>query len=610
MKAFRSKKIRITLFIVAGAAALLAIAYLALGFYFRGHFWFRTTINGVDCSGMTPEEVEQVITAEIDKYRLEISERGGETETIEGPEIGLKPVFDGSLQERLGDRSGFAWIVSLFRDTDIEVETMVDYDPDLFAQTVEGLDCLLPANMEEPRNARLSEYQPGTGYEIIPEEEGSLLKEERVKELLGEAVTGLQESVSLEEGGCYEEPAVRADNEELLALLEQVNTWVSAEITYELGDAREVVNGELISQWITASEDQQMVLDEQQAAEYVEDLAEQYDTYGKPRRLATTYGPTVTISRNLYGWSLDQEAETAQLLTDIQAGTKVSREPVYARKAKSHGSQDYGGTYVEINLTAQHLYFYKDGKLVVESDFVSGDLSEGNGTRLGAFGLTYKQRDAVLRGRDYRTPVDFWMPFDGGIGLHDATWRKDFGGNNYKTDGSHGCINLPYSVAKKIFENIQAGDAVFVYELPGTESEKGKAQDAAAQVTAAIKAIGTVTLDSKSAIESARAAYDSLNDMGKGYVKNYDTLVAAETSYGELVAQQQASEAQAQAKKQAQSVIDAINAIGEVTLEKKGAIEAARKQYNGLSEAARGYVTNLNVLTAAEARLAELLAAQ
>lgn len=610
MKALRSKKIKITLFIVAGVVALLAIAYLALGFYFRSHFWFRTTINGVDCSGMTAKEVEQAITAEIDKYRLEISERGGETETIEGPKIGLKPVFDGSLQECLGDRSGFAWIVSLFRDTDIEVETMVDYDPDLFAQTVAGLDCFLPANMEEPRDAGLSEYQPGTGYEIIPEEEGSLLKEERVKELLGEAVTGLQESVSLEEGGCYEEPAVRSDDQGLLDLQKQLNTCVSAEITYELGDAREVVNGELISQWIMASEDQQMVLDEQQAAEYVEGLAEKYDTYGKARRFTTTYGPTVTISRNLYGWSLDQEAETAQLLTEIQAGTQVSREPVYARKAKSHGSQDYGGTYVEINLTAQHLYFYKDGKLVVESDFVSGDISEGNGTRLGAFGLTYKQRDAVLKGRDYRTPVDFWMPFDGGIGLHDATWRKDFGGNNYKTDGSHGCINLPYSVAKKIFENIQAGDAVFVYELPGTESEKAKAQDAAAQVTAAIKAIGTVTLDSKSAIESARAAYDSLNDMGKGYVKNYDTLVAAETSYGELVAQQQASEAQAQAKKQAQSVIDAINAIGEVTLEKKGAIEAVRKQYNGLSEAAKGYVTNLSVLTAAEVRLGELLAAQ
>ncbi len=602
----KSRKIKIALLIAAGVVTVLAIVYLAIGFYFRGHFWFRTTINGVDCSGMTVEEVEQIITAEIDEYQLEISERGGETETIEGPEIGLKPVFDGSLQESLEARSGFAWIVSLFRNTSIELETMVAYDEESFRETLAGLACFQPVNVVNPQDAYLSEYRPDTGYEIVPEVEGTLLNETLVEKLVGEAVTNLQQSVSLEDGGCYEEPKVRQEDSGLVALKDEMNTYVSAEITYQFGDSTEVVDDTLIQQWLSVSQDQQVVIDEEQAAEYIDGLAEKYDTYGKTRKFATSYGATVTLSRNEYGWRLDREEETAKLLADIREGNTVTREPAYAKTARSHGSEDYGGTYVEINLTAQHLYFYKNGSLVVETDFVSGDISEGNGTRIGAFSLYYKERDAVLKGRTYRTPVDFWMPFDGGIGLHDATWRDDFGGNNYKNDGSHGCINLPYSAAKKIFENIQAGDAVFVYELAGTESEKAKAQDAAAQVTDAIKAIGTVTLDSKSAIEAARAAYDGLSDMGKGYVKNYDTLVAAEAAYANLVAQ----EAAAQAKSQAQPVIDAINAIGEVTLEKKAAIEAARKQYNGLSEAAKGYVTNLNVLTAAEARLQELSAAQ
>lgn len=606
----KSGKIKIVLLIAAGVVAVLAIVYLAIGFYFRSHFWFRTTINGVDCSGMTVEEVEEIITAEIEKYQLEILERGGETETIEGPEIGLKPVFDGSIQESLEARSGFAWIVSLFRNTDIELETMVSYDEESFRETLAGLACFQPENVENPEDAYLSEYQPGVGYEIVPEVEGTLLNKTLVEKLVGGAVTNLQGSVSLEEGGCYEEPEVRQDDSGLVALQEEMNSYVSAEITYEFGSSTEVVDGTLIQQWLSVSEDLQAVLDEEKAAAYIESLAEKYDTYGKARKFATSYGATVTLSRNEYGWRLDQEEETAQLLADIREGNTVTREPAYSKTARSHGSEDYGGTHVEVNLTAQHLYFYKNGSLVVESDFVSGDISEGNGTRLGAFSLYYKQRDAILKGRDYRTPVDFWMPFDGGIGLHDATWRKEFGGNIYKTNGSHGCVNLPYSVAKTIFENIQAGDAIFVYELAGTESEKAKAQDAAAQVTNAINAIGAVTLDSKSAIEAARAAYDGLSDMGKGYVKNYDTLVAAETTYANLVAEQQAQEAAAQARSQAQPVIDAINAIGEVTLDKKAAIEAARKQYNGLSEAAKGYVTNLDVLTAAEARLQELLAAQ
>ena len=142
---------------------------------------------------------------------------------------------------------------------------------------------------------------------------------------------------------------------------------------------------------------------------------------------------------------------------------------MYSQKGASHGENDYGDTYVEINLTAQHLFFYKDGKMLVESDFVSGNSSRGWTTPPGAFPLTYKERNATLKGEGYRTPVSYWMPFNGGIGLHDANWRSEFGGTIYKTNGSHGCINLPPSVAKTIYENISQGDPVLCYELAGTE---------------------------------------------------------------------------------------------------------------------------------------------
>ena len=98
----------------------------------------------------------------------------------------------------------------------------------------------------------------------------------------------------------------------------------------------------------------------------------------------------------------------------------MEREPVYLTTANSHGEHDYGDSYVEINLTNQHLFLYKDGKLVVESDFVSGNLSKGHDTPTGAFGLTYKTMNAVLRGPDYETPVTYWMPFNGDVGMHEA----------------------------------------------------------------------------------------------------------------------------------------------------------------------------------------------
>ena len=118
---------------------------------------------------------------------------------------------------------------------------------------------------------------------------------------------------------------------------------------------------------------------------------------------------------------------------------------------------------------------------------------------------------------------------------------------------------------------------------------------AAAAVDNLIDAIGEVTLKSKQAIETARAAYDNLTPTQKTYVTKLDTLTAAETAYKALVD-----------RKAADDVIEKINEIGKVTLESKTAIEAARAAYNALTNDQKLLVENYDVLTAAEAELARL----
>ena len=188
-------------------------------------------------------------------------------------------------------------------------------------------------------------------------------------------------------------------------------------------------------------------------------------------------------------------------------------------------------------------------------------------------GLYYKERDKTLRGEDYATPVSYWMPFNGGVGFHDATWRRDFGGNYYKKNGSHGCVNMPFDAAKTLFENIEAGCAVLVYHLPGSESTKAKAQDAAATVVQVIGSLGDITLDSKAAVAEARNQYNGLSDTAKGYVSNYGTLQEAEAIIAQLEAEIAADQ---QAQAEAQPVIDAINGLAAqtITLEMKSKIEA------------------------------------
>ena len=64
----------------------------------------------------------------------------------------------------------------------------------------------------------------------------------------------------------------------------------------------------------------------------------------------------------------------------------------------------------------------------------------------------------------YETLVKYWMRVTySGVGFHDATWQSSFGGNVYTYRGSHGCINMSYSDAGKLYELIQVGDPVIMH---------------------------------------------------------------------------------------------------------------------------------------------------
>ena len=593
--------------VIAGFVLLaLATVYLGIAVYFSSHFFFQTTINGVDASGKSVQSVEKMIAAEIDQYQISIEPREGEAETIEGMAVGLKPVFDGTLEIELRKQNQFIWPVAFFQDSVMELETMVDYDKEKLRKEAKKLEMMDKAQMRKAENAMVSKYSKKEGYTIIPEEEGTVVDEEKFFEVLEDSVTNLKGSISMAEEGCYVKPEFTQDSKEIVKLAETMNKYAGTAITYDFGDKQEVLDGKTIHKWISVNEEEHKAqISQEKVAEYVAYLADTYNTAGKSKSLKSSYGTDITVSGGDYGWKIDQEKETEALAKNIKKGEKITKEPEYSQTANSRAGNDYGDTYVEVNLTAQHLYYYKNGSLVLETDFVSGNDAKGWSTPVGAYGLYYKQLDKTLRGEGYATPVDFWMPFNGGVGFHDATWRRDFGGNYYKRNGSHGCVNMPHSAAKTLYDNIEAGCAVLVYQLSGTESPKAKAQDAAAAVVQLIGSLGGVSLESKGAVEHARNQYNALDGTAKGYVSNYGQLEAAEARIGQLEAEAAADQ---QAQAEAQPVIDAINQLAgqEITVGMKDTINGIRNMYNGLSEAARAKVTNYNILTDAEQKVAEL----
>ena len=530
----QNKKKHILLPVVAVIVCVLLLVYFAVSFYFKSHFLFHTTINGLESSGYTVSKVEDEIADEIDSYVLNIQERGEKEENINGEDISLKPEFDGSLEKLMEEQNAFAWIGALFGKQEYTIDTMVTYDEEALQKSMEALSCVDSASEAAPVNAKISEYSETDGYTIIPAEYGTTVDDTALQGAVADAISNLADTLSLEEKGCYVDPDITEDSDSIKNAADTLNQYVNAKITYDFGSQSEVVDAELLKGWLSVSDAMEVNVNEDEIAAYVKSLAASYNTAGKAKNLTTSSGVSVTVPGGSYGWKIDQAAEREQLLSDIKSGGVIEREPEYAQTANSHGDNDYGNTYVDINLTTQHLNFYKNGALVISTDFVSGKVAEAHDTPTGAYFINSKETERTLRGPDYESFVNYWMPFNGDVGMHDATWRSSFGGTIYLRSGSHGCVNLPLSAAKTIYASIEVGDPVLVYQTEPTPSVTETV--APETIIAEIDSIGPVTLESQTIMTTIRTQYNALSDEDKAKVTNYDVLVADEATLAAMQA--------------------------------------------------------------------------
>lgn len=520
--------------------AFLLGLLIAGSVYCSSHFSKGTIINEIDASGLTMEELE----SRMREYVLTVRERTGEgsyiTETITGDQIGVTVSNTDELNGILKQQNILKAISSYIKGEQqvYTVENLYAYVDSALMTAILKLQGFQESFVTEPENAHISEYDPQTGYRIVPEIRGNVLNQTKTIQTVETAVDALLTEIDLEKAGCYEEPSVYADDAKLTERLAQMKQYTDLRIVYHFGQQEEVIDGSVLSGWLLVDEETNKVsVSEEKIDDFVVMLRKKYDTIFRSREFQTSYGKTITIEGGDYGWWMNYSQEQEQLKEMIINGESGERIPVYYQTAAVYGSQDYGNTYIEINLTAQHLFLYVNGEKKMESEFVSGNAARGFDTPAGIYGITYKEQDAMLVGENYETPVSYWMPFNGNIGLHDAIWRDSFGADIYKKSGSHGCINMPYLKAKELYGEIAKGTPVICYYLDGTESEQTIGQpdaEKAQAVVDSIAKIGTVTKDSKKKIERARQLYNDASAEQREYVTNYEVLTAAEEAYQSL----------------------------------------------------------------------------
>lgn len=443
------------------ALCMLLVFYFAMALYFRYHFYVGSEINGINISMKSIEDVEVLMASELQVYTLSLKERGRKSEQVKAADVGLRYESDEVFKELKDSQNPFSWMWACFNTEDYKMTVEVTYDEKLLKERIDRLSCFKSTNIIEPKNP--SFQYVNNRYVIVDEVLGNEVDKDLLFSYVKDVLRRQEIEIELEAIDAYIKPQYHSKSQEMIEVKDTLNQYVSSKITYVFGNSEEVLEAFTINKWLTVDENFRVVVDEKKIGDYIDGLSEKYNTKGRIRNFTTSLGKTIQIGGGDFSRPIHKAEEIHRLISVIKEGKTITKEPIYGETGFYEGNSDMGDTYVEIDLTNQHIWFYKKGSLVVEGDIVTGNVSAGHTTPPGVYSLKYKVKNVVLRGPGYASPVDFWMPFNGGIGMHDASWRSVFGGNIYKTNGSHGCINCPRNVASAIYNEIEPDTPIICY---------------------------------------------------------------------------------------------------------------------------------------------------
>ncbi len=532
---FYNKKTMLRWEIIGG---IVLFVYLAGSIFFSSHFYIRSKVNGVGASFLGAENTYNKIVENADKYTITFVNADGDVvNEVSAADLGVGVNYPKEqVQELLDSQTGFNWILRLIVPAEYYTSTGNSFDKTKVKAVASSLDFSHQKATKESEDAYIQ--FDGNKFVIKDEVYGDRIDAEGVEEAIIYAVENLQTKINLTDGTCYNKPNVKADDKNIQAACDKLNSYMDIDIHYDLGEGiSEDIPLETKASFFNWDDKYKVFFDRDAIGEYVNAMGEKYNTYGKKKHFVTTEGEEIEVPAGSFGWRIAYDGEIDAIIADFEGGKDVTRDFTYLYRGTSHGENDYGNSYVEVNLTTQHVYIYKDGEMVLDSSCVSGNVSKGHGTHTGVYPIAYKQKDATLRGDNYESHVKFWMPFNMGEGLHDATWRAKFGGTIYKTSGSHGCVNLPLKKAEEIFGIVEAGWPVFVFYTGDTEEENFRLQNPQIDAMNLIADIESVTLESEPKIVAARQKFDSLTEEQKALVTNYEDLVNAELALQALKAQ-------------------------------------------------------------------------
>lgn len=425
---------------------MISLVLLLLSFM-EGRFFPGTRVNQLDLSLMKRKEAAEYFSNwKQEEFLLTLQDKEGNLEILTGKDIHLGYEPDFSEVPKL---DSFFILFSLGEKKDYNLKGKLFYD-DAAVRDFAKNYAATHSTEEKPRGKFLTAYVPGAGYLIGDEKKGGKISEEALEKAIQNAINEGKNFIKLEDAGVYEE----ADKVEGLEnLQEEKNNALPGVIRYNFSGEVIELNSDTTLSWFKNGGEE---LDNGQVKQFVKKLKSYTDTSGVARSFKTEDGRILSLGGK-YGFSMSEKKEIKKLTDSLLARENIVRDAEYEMVALARGAEDIGNTYVEVDIGRQKIFYFENGELQLSSDCVTGNVARRHGTPDGVYSLSYKAKNATLKGPDYEAKVNYWMPFNRGIGFHDALWRNRFGGSIYRNAGSHGCINLPFSSAQDLFQKVYQG---------------------------------------------------------------------------------------------------------------------------------------------------------
>lgn len=472
------KKSQKLIIFILSAIIMLGLMYLGPAYYYAHNysnqkcFLFGTYINGIYCTGLSVDEVLDLISKD---YRpkdtvMTINDR---SYIADMSVIGYETDYRTPLIQILNDQNPYLWFKQLGKEKREQIIVpIVTVNEEGFDSFFDSLDL----KEEKPSLNDVYIELTENGYELIDGKK-PVLNVDKVKTYFLESIKAGEDIVNIDDS-YYDRQEYSVAEKKLIDYYNELELHQRRLVTYVFGKESKRISkrewAELMntgSDLITrinpdmiGSENISYTIDENKAIDFIDEFLDEYNTYNN-RYFRGHNGALVHVTKGNYGNKLDIKREENWFKEFVNSGLDyATRTPVYIIEAKHREKNDFGDTFIEVSLDEQYMWYYVDGEIYVETPITSGSYAHG-GTDPRVVYVYTKIPNKWLTGPTWHSFVKYWVAIQGAIGIHDASWRSVYGGDEYKYNGSHGCINTPAEAMKKIYDKVEIGTPVIVYSI-------------------------------------------------------------------------------------------------------------------------------------------------